>query len=183
MSQMTSDEIIADLMQKTESDSIDMMVARVLYDYYTVRDTQTRTYGVYVQVNENDYVTAVDSDAFITEMSLWLKVDEGRGELYKYAKVNYCPKGLYENGFYNYKLVGGVVVYSPQIEPPVDHNEVSPVEQFFVATRDYLKGEIVTVQGRLYEVTNPIAAGCSIIIGQNVEETTLQDYINSRTEG
>lgn len=181
MSEMTPEEIIADLMEKTESESVDMMMARVLYDYYTIRDLQG-TYSVYVQINESNYITAIDSSAFITDTTLWLKVDEGCGELYKYARVKYCPKGLYEDGFYNYKLVGGAVVYSPQFEAPTDHNELSPTEQYYVASRRYEPGELICIQSRMYETITIIFKDSQIIPGSNVNEITLEEYINRKVE-
>jgi len=176
---MTDTEIVEQCMRFTGA-TREELINTVMYDHMIMVDGE-KTYSVFVRVNADGYVTDVDSDAFITDPSNWFKVDEGRGELYKYARVNYCPKGLYVDGFYNYKLVGGVVVYAPQIEPAEDHNEISPVEQFYVASRTYYPGDLVTVQSRLYEVTSPIPDGCSIIIGQNVAETTLAEYLN-RTE-
>lgn len=179
---MTDAEIIDELMRNTNSPDVETMMARVQYDYYARVDAEA-TYGVYVQINDQGYVTAIDSDAFITDRTLWLKVDEGTGELYKYARVNYCPKGLVSDGFHNYKLVDGVVVYAPQIDPPEDHNEIAPTEQFFVASRRYEVGELVSIQGRMYEVIALILAGSNINPGTNVQEITLEQYINKRTEG
>lgn len=179
---MTNEELIADLMEITGATTAEELELRVHYDRLARLDAEYNTYSVFVQVNADNYVTAVDSSAFITDPTMWVKVDEGVGELYKYARVNYCPAGLYVDGFYNYKLVNGVVVYAPQIEQPEDHNELGPQEQFFEASRNYGTGELITIQGRLYEVIAPIPAGGSIIVSQNVVETTLSDYVNSRTE-
>lgn len=175
--------LIDALMEVCGTDDPETLFLRVQYDRLARLDAEYNTYSVYVQVNADDYVTAIDSNAFITDPTMWVKVDEGVGELYKYARVNYCPAGLEANGGHNYKLVAGKVVYCPEVDPPEDHNEISPQEQFFVASRNYAAGELVTVQGRLYEVISPIPAGCSIVIGENVVETTLSDYINTRTEG
>ena len=82
---------------------------------YLVTEAVEEVFSVYVQVNENNYITAVDSDAFIEDLSLWIKVDEGQGDLYKFAKNNYCKYGITaSDGSYNYKLVRGRVVYMPQ---------------------------------------------------------------------
>lgn len=178
---MTNEELIAKLKEITNTTEDGELINMVLYDRMITADNET-THGVYVQINLDSYVTAIDSDAFIPDLSGWIKVDEGRGELYKYARVNYCPHGLQTDGGWNYKLVDGVVVYAPQVEQPEDHNELGPQEQFFEATRNYEVGELISIQGRLYEVISPIPFGGSIIVGQNVVETTLSDYINSRTE-
>lgn len=82
---------------------------------YLVTEAVEEVFSVYVQVNENNYITAVDSDAFIEDLALWIKVDEGQGDLYKFAKNNYCKYGVIaSDGSYNYKLVRGRVVYMPQ---------------------------------------------------------------------
>lgn len=178
---MTDEEFIQDILDVTETDSQDIALMRVHYDRLAVKDSEA-TYGVYVQVTKDNYVMAVDSDAFIAELSWWIKVDEGTGELYKYARVNYCPKGIQTDGGYNYKLVDGVVVYAPQQEQPEDHNEMSSQEQFFLATRNYSAGELISIQGRMYEATAMIPDGCRIVPGQNAEETTLEAYINKKVE-
>ena len=179
---MTNEELIADLMEITGATTAEELELRVHYDRLARLDAEYNTYSVFVQVNADNYVTAVDSSAFITDPTMWVKVDEGRGELYKYARVNYCPAGLYVDGFYNYKLVNGVVVYAPQIEPAKDHNELAPTEDQFVASRKYNVGELVSVQGRLYEVISIILAGGTINPGSNVREITLEEYINKRVE-
>lgn len=82
---------------------------------YLVTKVVEEVFNVYVQVNEENYITAIDSDAFIEDTSLWIKVDEGLGDLYKFAKNNYCKYGVAaSDGSYNYKLVRGRVVYMPQ---------------------------------------------------------------------
>jgi len=177
---MTDQEIIDYLMEATDSPDTTTMMARVLYDRYARLDAESNAYGVYVQVNADDYVTAIDSDAFITDRTLWIKVDEGIGELYKYARVNYCPAGLESNGGHNYKLVGGKVVYSPQVDAPTDHNEMASTEDFFIASRRYEVGELINIQGRMYEVISIILSGSTIIPDTNVKEITLEQYINKK---
>ena len=178
---MTDEEFIADILQVCETDSMDIALMRVHYDRLAVEDTEA-TYGVYVQVNKDNYVTAIDSDAFIPDLSFWIKADEGTGELYKYARVNYCPKGIQTDGGYNYKLVDGVVVYAPQQEQPEDHNEMASQEQFFIASRRYEVGELISIQGRMYEAIAIILSGSRINVGTNVREITLAEYINRKVE-
>ena len=179
---MTNEEIIEELMVLTDSPDIEVMMARVLYDRAARLDAEYNVWSVLVQVNADNYITAIDSNAFVTDATLWIKVDEGIGELYKYARVKYCPAGLESNGGHNYKLVGGKVVFCPEVDPPEDHNELAPTEQFFVASRRYEVGELVSIQGRMYEVISIILAGGQIIPGSNVQEITLEQYINRKVE-
>lgn len=55
-------------------------------------------------------------------------------------------------------------------------------EAAFVATRDYFVGEFLSVYGKPYEVIFPIPDGCSITIGQNVIETTVEHYLDTLKE-
>ena len=178
---MTDEEYIQEILNAVETDDLDYALMRVRYDRLFVKDVE-KLHGVYVQVNKDNYITAIDSDAYIVDLSFWIKVDEGSGELYKYAKTKYCPKGLQTNGGYNYKLVDGVVVYSPQIEQPEDHNEMSSTEEFFIASRNYEVGELISIQGRMYEVVSFIPSGVKIVVGGNVVETTVEQYINKKVE-
>ena len=63
-------------------------------------------YIVYVKTNENDYITAVNSSAFITDTTDWVEIDSGYGDKYHHAQGNYFSKPIIDdNGCYCYKLV------------------------------------------------------------------------------
>lgn len=178
---MTDTELAARIRQITGQEDNFLAFVRSQYDRMAMADAEG-IWSVYVQINTDNYVTAVESSAFLTTVNGWLKVDEGTGELYKYARVLYCPKGLTTDGGYNYKLVDGVVVYAPQIEQPEDHNEMASKEDFFVASRKYLPGELISIQGRMYEVTSIILPESHINPGNNCKEITLEEYINKKVE-
>jgi hypothetical protein len=55
-------------------------------------------------------------------------------------------------------------------------------EEFFIASRRYEVGELVSIQGRMYEVIAIILSGNHIIPGSNVLEITLEEYINRKVE-
>ena len=178
---MTDAQLAAKIRQITGQEDNQLAFIRSQYDRMAMKDIEG-TWSVYIQIGMDDYVTAIDSSAFIQDATNWLKVDEGEGEFYKYARVLYCPKGLTTDGGYNYKLVDGVVVYAPQQEQPTDHNEMASTEDFFIATRKYLPGELVNIQGRMYEVTAIILNGSRINPGSNCTEITLEEYINKKVE-
>ena len=178
---MTDQEFAAEMRTITGQSDNGLAYMRSKYDRFAMADMEG-TWGVFVQINMDDYVTAVESSAFLDNTSGWLKVDQGTGELYKYARVLYCPKGLTTDGGYNYKLVDGVVVYAPQIEQPEDHNEMASTEEFFTASRKYLPGELISIQGRMYEVISIILPEGKITPNTNVKELTLEQYINKKVE-
>lgn len=66
-------------------------------------------YEVYIQTNENGYITAVNSSEFLTDTSGWIKIDEGYGDKYHHAHGNYFPLPIITYGCaYRYKMVDGV---------------------------------------------------------------------------
>lgn len=62
-------------------------------------------YIVYVKVNENRYITAVDSSAFLTDLTGWVEIDRGKGDRFHHAQANYFPKSITtDSDAYRYKL-------------------------------------------------------------------------------
>ena len=143
---------------------------------------QDQIYGIYIKVNSDGYITAIDSDAYITDFTGWIKVDEGRGDLCKEVRQhNGLRNGLQnEYGLWNYKYVNGRPVYKPQFITTRDHNSLSTFENDFVATRNYKSGVLITIENRLFETTCTIPSGSKIIVDENAIETTIERYINSR---
>ena len=63
-------------------------------------------YIVYVKPNENGYITAVNSSAFLTDTTGWVEIDRGYGDKYHHAQGNYFPEPIMTiGGAYQYKLV------------------------------------------------------------------------------
>lgn len=60
---------------------------------------------VYVKPNEHDYITAVDSSAFLTDTTGWVEIDRGKGDRFHHAQANYFPKSITtDSDAYRYKL-------------------------------------------------------------------------------
>ena len=69
------------------------------------------TYKVYVKLDKNGTVIAINSNAFLQDLKGWIEIDEGGGDKFHHAQGNYLPKALMdERGRYRYKLVDGAVV-------------------------------------------------------------------------
>ena len=86
---------------------------------------------VYVKPNENDYITSVDSSAFLTDTTEWVEIDRGTGDRFHHAQGNYFPESIFtEGGAYRYKLVDGKPVEcSPEeIAAQEEANNPIPVE-------------------------------------------------------
>ena len=77
---------------------------------------------VYVKADEKGRVTAVSSDAFLSDPQGWTPVDAGAGLRYMHAQGNYLPGGLTdEHGRWRYKLQGGRVLARTQGELDEEH--------------------------------------------------------------
>lgn len=50
--------------------------------------------GVYVKVNEDGFVTDVNSEIFIKDFTGWQKIDEGCGDKFAHAQNNYFKKDI-----------------------------------------------------------------------------------------
>ena len=68
-------------------------------------------YIVYIKVNESNYITSINSSAFITDTDGWIEIDSGFGDKYHHAQGNYFSKSIITiGGAYRYKLVDGIPV-------------------------------------------------------------------------
>jgi hypothetical protein len=75
---------------------------------------------VYVKVNEENYITEINSSIFLKDSEDWIEIDAGEGDKYAHAQGNYFEKGICDDlGRYNYKLIDGEVVEVPEDEKPI----------------------------------------------------------------
>ena len=85
-------------------------------------------YIVYVQTDEQNRITAVDSSAFIADTSGWIEVDRGHDYRHHHAQANYFPQPIYdERAICRYKLLGGVPVERTAEEMDADYIAHVPV--------------------------------------------------------
>ena len=65
---------------------------------------------VYIKTDENNRITAINSEVFISDTTGWTEIDRGDGDRYVHAQGNYLPKPLTDdNGVYRYKYADGAV--------------------------------------------------------------------------
>lgn len=93
-------------------------------------------YIIYVKPNERDYITAVDSSAFLTDTTGWVEIDRGYGDRFHHAQNNYFPKSIYviPSGAYRYKLVNGKPVECTAEELAKQEAALQPEEPTAVPT-------------------------------------------------
>lgn len=82
-------------------------------------------YGVYVRTDAEGRVVAINSDAFLSDTTGWVKIDEGAGTQYMHAQGNYLPDGIVdERGVYRYKLADGALVERTAAEMDEDAAQI-----------------------------------------------------------
>lgn len=106
------------------------------------------SYKVYVKVDKNGIIIAINSSAFLTDTTDWTAIDEGVGDKYHHAQNNYLSAGLTdENGIFNYKLADGKLVLrtaeekTPELEHIAMAQEIAELKAKLVAT-DYIAAKI-----------------------------------------
>lgn len=78
-------------------------------------------YIVYVRTDDADCVTAINSSAFLPDMTGWVQIDRGYSMRHHHAQGNYLPKSLYDDrGICRYKLVDGEVQERTEEEMDAD---------------------------------------------------------------
>lgn len=89
---------------------------------------EMQPYIVYVKPDEQNRITAVNSSAFLTDVTGWVEIDRGFGDRYHHAQGNYFDNPIYdERGIMRYKLDGAQPVERTQEEMDADY--IPPVPQ------------------------------------------------------
>lgn len=85
-------------------------------------------YIVYVKTNSDGYITAVNSSAFLDDLTDLVEIDRGYGDKYNHAQGNYFPEPIMTiGGAYRYKLVGGQPVECTAEEIAQQEEALRPV--------------------------------------------------------
>ncbi len=105
-------------------------------------------YKVYIKTDDNNLVTAINSSAFLAELTGWTEIDEGTGDRYHHAQGNYLPKGLMTaDGVYQYKYTDGELQERTAEEIQAERDarppapEVMTLEEITAALNALAKGE------------------------------------------
>lgn len=75
-------------------------------------EPEDNSFEVWARINEDGYITEVNSNVFITDYTGWTKIDEHiMGDKGAHAQSQYFDKPLMsENGKFNYKYINGKIV-------------------------------------------------------------------------
>lgn len=106
------------------------------------------TYKVYIMTNDSSTVIAINSSAFLTDLTGWVEIDEGVGDKYHHAQGNYLPKGLMtDDGIYQYKYADGTAQERTPDEIQAERDarpeppQVMTLEEITAALNALAKGE------------------------------------------
>ena len=76
---------------------------------------------VYIKIDSENRVTAVNSEIFISDTSGWVEIDNGDGDRFAHAQGNYLPKPIAdENGVYRFKFENGAICERSEGEMAAD---------------------------------------------------------------
>ena len=108
-------------------------------------------YEVYVKIDEQNRIIEINSNEFISDLTNWIKIDEGEGDKYHHAQGNYLPFPLVnDHMIYRYKLVDGVPVERTQEEMDADYVEPEiPEVQTYDKQIAELKAQVEAQQQQL----------------------------------
>ena len=85
---------------------------------------EAQPYIVYIRMDEYNRIIAVNSSAFLDDLTDWVNIDSGFGDRYHHAQGNYFEKPIYdEHGVYNYKLENNKPIERTEEEKEADYSE------------------------------------------------------------
>lgn len=78
-------------------------------------------YSVYIKLDSQNKVIEINSSAFLSDFTGWIKVDEGVGDKYHHAQGNYLEDSLIDIlGSYNYKFEENKIILRTEAEKQAD---------------------------------------------------------------
>ena len=119
-------------------------------------------YIVYVKLDEENPITAVNSSAFLRETDGWTEIDSGFGDRYHHAQGNYFHYPVMDDrGVYRYKLADGKAVERSQEEMDADYTppEVKPTDAERISQLESEK-KLLTAQVQALSDRNDFVEDC-----------------------
>lgn len=78
---------------------------------------EIKPYIIYVKLDDQNRVIAINSSAFLYNIDGWTEIDSGYSDKYHHAQGNYFDKPIVDmRGIYRYKLVDGTPIERAQEE-------------------------------------------------------------------
>lgn len=87
-------------------------------------------YVVYIQIDSDNNVIAIDSSAFLSDTTNWIEIDRGNGITHYHAQTQYLVDDLMsDSGVYYYRYVDGVLSKKSDEEIFAEENAIQLSEQ------------------------------------------------------
>lgn len=109
---------------------------------------------VYVHTDSQNRVIAINSDAFLPDITDWTQIDEGEGDRYHHAQGNYLDGGLItEQGIYKYKLSNNQLVErtAEEIQADIDALPAPPPSRDIIEKASLLAFKRMAETGAITE--------------------------------
>lgn len=117
-----------------------------------------QNYEVYVKIDKQNRIIAINSSAFLDNVETWIKIDEGLGDKYHHAQNHYFDKPIFTNyGVPRYKLVDGQPVERTAEEIEADKPKPSKPQ----STVKELQEQLLQTQLALTEIYEMMLASNS----------------------
>lgn len=86
---------------------------------------------IYIKTDGDNNIIGINSDAFMSDTTGYMQIDEGVGDKYHHAQNHYLQKPLTdEYGRYNYQYIDGEVVEIAETDkPPIPAPEPTAQER------------------------------------------------------
>lgn len=115
-----------------------------------------QNYEVYVKIDKQNRIIAINSSAFLDNVEAWIKIDEGLGDKYHHAQNHYFDKPIFTNyGVPRCKLVDGKAVERTEEEINADKPKPSKPQP----TVKELQEQLLQTQLALTEIYEMMLAG------------------------
>lgn len=97
------------------------------------------TYKVYIKVDAKNAIIAINSSAFLADVTGWVCIDDGIGDKYHHAQGHYFERPLIDECWrYNYQYIDGVVTEIAESDKPhIPTPEPEPSMEEYLVDLDF----------------------------------------------
>lgn len=118
-------------------------------------------YIVYIKVDSNNNVIAVDSSAFLSDTVGWIEVDRGESDTYYHAQSHYLSDILMsDNGVYHFRYIDDSIIkksddeiFSEEITIKLSEHKSRVIEYSKRMLANWLASHPILFNGKSYSVT------------------------------
>ena len=100
-------------------------------------------WSVYIQLDEDNNIVNLNSNAYLEDTSNWIEIDRGIGDKYHHAQGNYFDLPLFEayTQIPNYKYIDGVITLLTEDEK--HQYQTSHIENEKPSQLDQIESQII----------------------------------------